>query len=80
MTAKDLTSAAVSIVVTVLGSMLLLLATGAWGTKENKSDHDRDFQNVVAFQQRILDAVCDAAQVKPRACADPSTYSAMRKP
>lgn len=48
----------VSAVATLLGSVLLLILTGAWSSKESVVDHQADMQTIRAWQQRVLDVVC----------------------
>lgn len=60
--------AAVGGFITLIGSLALMLATGAWAAKENTSDHRADIQAVNANVRRVLDLLCtdkpDAQQCK----------------
>lgn len=44
--------------ITLLGSIALMLATGAWASKENASDHRADIAAVRSEVRRVLDVVC----------------------
>jgi len=59
---------ALNVLLTVVGSMAVLVLSGAWSLKEDKAAHDRDVYELRALQQRTLDAICDVAQKQPRAC------------
>lgn len=44
--------------ITLIGSLVLMLATGAWTAKENAVDHRADVAAVRAEIRRVLDVVC----------------------
>lgn len=72
---------AINALIGLLASMFLLFGTGAWNLKENTSDHHADVLQIKAQADadrlqlnskldRILDALCDAAQHRqPRTCS-----------
>lgn len=50
--------AAIGGVITLIGSLALVLVTGAWAAKENAADHRNDMQSVRADVLRVLDLLC----------------------
>ena len=56
-------------IVTLIGSAILVLATGAWTAKENVSDHRADIQAIRAELRRVRDVVCLGHKDAPQ-CSD----------
>lgn len=60
---------ALNALITLIATVFLLFGTGAWSLKENVADHNRDILQITNKLDRLLDAVCDKADGKPRACS-----------
>jgi hypothetical protein len=58
MSLTSMRDAAIGGLVTLIGSLILAIATGAWAAKENAADHKADIAAVRAELRRILDVVC----------------------
>jgi hypothetical protein len=54
----SITDAMIGGAITLIASLVLMVATGVWAAKENASDHRSDVQVLAAQIQRVLDVVC----------------------
>jgi len=57
-TRSAILTSVVATVSTMIGTIVLAIATGAWAGKENVSDHRADVERIVAKMERIRDVVC----------------------
>lgn len=57
-TQANIRSAAVGGIITLVGSALLMILTGAWSSKEDVADHKSDIQAIHADFRRVLDLLC----------------------
>ena len=57
-TQAHIRSAAVGGLITLIGSALLMILTGAWASKEDVAEHKSDVQAIHADVLRIRDLVC----------------------
>lgn len=69
-----------SAIIGLAATLFVLFGTGAWSSKENAIDHDRDIRAVIQLQQRTLDAVCDAQPKRSRACQAAEPVVGQRTP
>lgn len=68
---KRILDAAIGAAITLLGSLLFIIVTGAWGSKESVTDHKADIISIRSDIQRVLDAVCDGKRYI-RQCQPPT--------